>query len=265
MKHTQKAGKRAFTLIELLVVIAIISILAAILFPVFARARENARRASCMSNMKQIALGVLMYTQDYDGHFSPYAPRDSSGAYIKDTTSSLPSGIFKVNISPTDHWQTWMDLIYPYVKSTQIFVCPSAQKDDTAPSYGYNTAFSGKGSDWYNYNKVSPYTDHYVSEAEINRPAEVVLFVDYNSVYSPRVSAHSMHSALTSTELSPHLDGGNRAYADGHVKWQSKATMYVPSTDSGACTAAATTAASYLANPSGFSQYCDPAWNPWVN
>jgi prepilin-type N-terminal cleavage/methylation domain-containing protein len=62
----QKKVKRGFTLIELLVVIAIIAILAAILFPVFARARENARRASCQSNLKQIALGVFMYNQDYD-------------------------------------------------------------------------------------------------------------------------------------------------------------------------------------------------------
>jgi prepilin-type N-terminal cleavage/methylation domain-containing protein len=93
---TRKVNK-AFTLIELLVVIAIIAILAAILFPVFARARENARRASCTSNLKQISLGILQYVEDYDGRFPPYQD----------------AGV--------------MGLIFPYVKSAQIFRCPSSK------------------------------------------------------------------------------------------------------------------------------------------
>ena len=97
----------AFTLIELLVVIAIIAILAAILFPVFARARENARRTSCTSNLKQIGLGLIQYSQDYDEKL----PHDYFGP---DTDSSGRGGAYK-----------WMDAIYPYVKSEQIFVCPS--------------------------------------------------------------------------------------------------------------------------------------------
>ncbi len=98
---------KAFTLIELLVVIAIIAILAAILFPVFARARENARRTSCTSNLKQIGLGLLQYSQDYDEKL----PHDYFGP---DTDSSGRGGAYK-----------WMDAIYPYVKSEQIFICPS--------------------------------------------------------------------------------------------------------------------------------------------
>ena len=90
---------QAFTLIELLVVIAIIAILAAILFPVFARARENARRSSCLSNLKQIGLGVMQYTQDYD---EKYPCR-----YMASETFS------------------WRRNIFPYVKSTQVFACPS--------------------------------------------------------------------------------------------------------------------------------------------
>ncbi len=95
-----KNGKAAFTLIELLVVIAIIAILAAILFPVFARARENARRSSCQSNLKQIGLGALQYIQDYDEKYPT--------SYIN--TPGQPR---------------WLQVIQPYVKSTQVFACPS--------------------------------------------------------------------------------------------------------------------------------------------
>src|SRR3954471_9579763 len=92
--------KRGFTLIELLVVIAIISILAAILFPVFGRARENARRSSCQSNLKQIGLGIAQYSQDYDELMVPV----------------------EVSTASTDAWQM---LLQPYLKSEQIFACPS--------------------------------------------------------------------------------------------------------------------------------------------
>ena len=107
-----------FTLIELLVVIAIIAILAAILFPVFARARENARRASCQSNLKQIALGVMQYTQDYDEQF----PKISTPV-----AAAPPHG--------------WADTIQPYLKSVQIFKCPSftGPKGDVPNAVGYTT------------------------------------------------------------------------------------------------------------------------------
>ena len=112
--------KSAFTLIELLVVIAIIAILAAILFPVFARARENARRSSCQSNLKQIGLGMLQYSQDYDEMLVRYA-------YGSTATSNTVQ-------SSTTNWK-WMDAIYPYVKSTQIFDCPS---ETELSKYAYN-------------------------------------------------------------------------------------------------------------------------------
>src|SRR3954470_18379090 len=92
------AKTQAFTLIELLVVIAIIAILAAILFPVFGRARENARRSSCQSNLKQIGLGIMQYTQDYDERMPPRRT--------------------------TNQTESFRTLVFPYIKSTQLFVCP---------------------------------------------------------------------------------------------------------------------------------------------
>ena len=117
-----------FTLIELLVVIAIIAILAAILFPVFARARENARRSSCQSNLKQIGLGFIQYTQDYD-------------QYLPATQTSSPT-------------KTWPTLIDPYIKSGQIYICPSAERPSIAPNPLYidpavgggRTAYCGKAT-----------------------------------------------------------------------------------------------------------------------
>ena len=103
-KHQYSRRKRAFTLIELLVVIAIIALLAAILFPVFARARENSRRASCQSNLKQIGLSMFQYVADYDGRLIPAA--------------------IEYGADPTI-WPTYYDLVQPYAKSTQLFECPS--------------------------------------------------------------------------------------------------------------------------------------------
>lgn len=105
--------KTGFTLIELLVVIAIIAILAAILFPVFARAREQARRTSCLSNLKQIGVAMAMYCSDYDGF--------------------LPTLAGKPSAQPTKAVIT--DVLYPYTRNQQIFRCP----DDR--SY-YQTEFS---------------------------------------------------------------------------------------------------------------------------
>lgn len=117
--------KNGFTLIELLVVIAIIGILAAILFPVFARARENARRSSCQSNLKQIGLGILQYCQDFDERF----PLGWHGSY------STPN---KLNV---------VDDIDPYVKSKQVWKCPSGPKSGNGSNrttdYGYNYALLG--------------------------------------------------------------------------------------------------------------------------
>ncbi len=115
--------RMGFTLIELLVVIAIIAILAAILFPVFAQAREAARKTACLSNTKQMGLGIVMYTQDYDEVF----PMDSWDVpAIGSADNDLGSGAYQSSV-------TWIWQIMPYIKNRQIFVCPS----DPDPKNGY--------------------------------------------------------------------------------------------------------------------------------
>jgi len=133
---TRRGG---FTLIELLVVIAIIAILAAILFPVFARAREAARKATCLSNLKQIALACLMYAQDYDEVLPAVVTEDQGG-------TAHPIDLTQKNVI-WDDYQTWLDANYPgyddgvgmwqladavlpYVKSVDIFNCPTLVRRD---------------------------------------------------------------------------------------------------------------------------------------
>lgn len=111
-KHMKSSG---FTLIELLVVIAIIAILAAILFPVFAKAREKARQISCLSNEKQIGLGIIQYSQDNDE--------------ILVSAWYGGNGYQRSDVTPGNIKYKWMDAIYPYVKSTQVFHCPDYNND----------------------------------------------------------------------------------------------------------------------------------------
>jgi prepilin-type N-terminal cleavage/methylation domain-containing protein/prepilin-type processing-associated H-X9-DG protein len=116
--------RKAFTLIELLVVIAIIAILAAILFPVFAQAREAARKASCQSNLKQLGLSLGMYTQDNDETMPPMA--------------ICPGGIFTYPNGSTGTCWLWFHPLYPYIKNTQIYNCPSMGVTWAKYSGGYH-------------------------------------------------------------------------------------------------------------------------------
>ena len=231
----------AFTLIELLVVIAIIAILAAILFPVFARARENARRSSCQSNLKQIALGALQYSQDYDERLLPYALRVQS---TNNSTAFIPL--------------YWGDIIQPYVKSIQILDCPSGDGtpqmrpaaslpkalcvsdtdgacsglDKPGYEYGMNVfehssatgpaTYSSPGS-----SAPDPLNGVSMNLAQLTKPSQTIWFADSLRV-RPGLSTPpaALRNTLTVTQArvetmvdSRHLEGFNAAFLDGHVKW----------------------------------------------
>ncbi|MGQ9731394.1 MAG: DUF1559 family PulG-like putative transporter [Candidatus Zipacnadales bacterium] len=181
--------RRGFTLIELLVVIAIIAILAAILFPVFARAREKARQTSCLNNLKQIGLGALMYSSDYD--------------------EILPVGD-RVN----SVW--WYDIIQPYIKNTQIYRCPSYLAGATL---GYGISKCMMCPHWCSH------TD-WPAEAQIQRPAEIVFVADSQTwlACSWLVAWANVCAAMCNPDRqipanTRHNEGSNLVFCDGHAKW----------------------------------------------
>ncbi|MCE5237582.1 DUF1559 domain-containing protein [bacterium] len=191
-------SRRGFTLIELLVVIAIIAILAAILFPVFAKAREKARQSSCLSNTRQLALAILQYVQDNDEVFM-YANLNPPGTY-------------------------WYVAAAPYMKSTQILQCPSRRG---AVDYGYNMDYLG-----YSWGTAGTQVGG-VGLGTIKSPAETVMLSDSNAAYSlyggrtsggsPRYDTNSYNGW---DPLNPsggaamrHNSGSNHAFVDGHSKW----------------------------------------------
>ncbi len=185
--------RRGFTLIELLVVIAIIAILAAILFPVFARAREKARQTSCLSNVKQMMLGVLMYTQDYDERFPMDGMYNGFGSY--------PSAPF------------WDVLLQPYIKNTQIYRCPSAPASASANgtrNYSYNAIVGGS---WVNPQGA-------FSLAQIGSPSTVIILSD--EPFADAQNGLSDWGLRGSGDFcAVHSGGMNLGLADGHAKWQS--------------------------------------------
>jgi prepilin-type N-terminal cleavage/methylation domain-containing protein/prepilin-type processing-associated H-X9-DG protein len=212
--------RHAFTLIELLVVIAIISLLAAILFPVFARARENARRSSCQSNLKQLALGVRQYIDDNDGRSLAAHGIGASASY---STSA----------------EVWPP-IEPYLKSDQLVFCPSAAKfkDPFAPGNawrGYHYGFPDNWTCATTYLSISSAAGKNPSFAlplvdQIPEPARTCMLgeVEGSSNYGPGTSSGWAGQIITVSSLvsgfvfinrDRHLEGSNFAYLDGHVKW----------------------------------------------
>ena len=207
-----KTTRRGFTLIELLVVIAIIAILAAILFPVFARAREKARQASCESNEKQIALGVLMYVQDYDERF----PR------------SFMTNCGAVRTSPD-----WREVCAPYIKNNQLWACPSSNLGPSPcrvnNNRGLGTTFEGYGGNNGRENFGDGVSDGIVGQrgvfsspwlpptgnADIQAPATEIM------VFENACAMNCGYSWDQGPNMQwPHNGGMNVAFVDGHVKWE---------------------------------------------
>lgn len=210
-----RKNRVAFTLIELLVVIAIIALLAAILFPVFARARENARRSSCQSNMRQMGIGIAQYVQDYD--------------------ERLP----RAGVGSND--MTWLMQIMPYVKSKQVFICPSKSNENSILTYNNendsmfpaSTAMAGYAlSRVGDSDNVDP-TDRHISDFTSTSATVVIVEVD-NSVssipgdrswYGQGTSQGAGNAWLyignairDDKGATRHLETSNYLFADGHVK-----------------------------------------------
>jgi len=207
--------RNAFTLIELLVVIAIIAILAAILFPVFARARENARKSSCQSNLKQIGLGILQYTQDYDEKYPLY---QASNINVAGTlTNQVP----------------WPYLVQPYVKSTQIFKCPSTSLDVPVNNTGGTIPVSYKAinsgyNETYNSDKwggKSPFGNldnggAISGESEVASTTQTIMvFEQAGNVDQFAQEAKDAGTRVPANlTLKNHLGTSNYLFCDGHVK-----------------------------------------------
>jgi prepilin-type N-terminal cleavage/methylation domain-containing protein/prepilin-type processing-associated H-X9-DG protein len=275
--HTteKKRGRRGFTLIELLVVIAIISILAAILFPVFARARENARRTSCMSNLRQIGMGMMQYVQDYDERYPLPAWivgdfwKSSVKVGVQQTNTSMPGAKFSVGLTDCGadaNCVTWMDIIYPYVKSTQVFVCPSAKAGPEYPSYGYSGALNARSLLKYSdqLDAADPNNGVPLLLSSVTRPAEVIAVTDYNYSASFYANAYDVgvaaRHATNYKRVIPHLEGGNIAYADGHVKWMNAIKFKAFPNSNTQC---ALDANMQAVDPTS-SAHCDKSWNPLI-
>jgi prepilin-type N-terminal cleavage/methylation domain-containing protein/prepilin-type processing-associated H-X9-DG protein len=239
MNNTKKgtaSRKRGFTLIELLVVVAIIGILAAILFPVFARARESARRASCASNLKQIGLAVQMYAQDYDGRYFVTELYPAIGPPVNQLASS----------------GYWFNLLPAYTKNSQIFQCPSVSNTPYVPAFSAEyiwnafgtqalstTKGNGFGYKW-NYNST-PTGAITVAQSEVQEPANTIMISEITSngmqwtnqyvIPYDRGQIPVLHGGQKPPSLqcpsgqdcqppaSDYNAGGNYLFADGHVKF----------------------------------------------
>jgi prepilin-type N-terminal cleavage/methylation domain-containing protein/prepilin-type processing-associated H-X9-DG protein len=196
--------RRGFTLIELLVVIAIIAILAAILFPVFARAREKARQTSCMSNVKQLCLGMLMYAQDYDDHLTRC--REGSGAAWQWPLTTC--------------WPWWAE-IQPYIKNTQMLNCPSYAGQG---SYNATGEFGGLG---YGLNLWIAQQSPGISMGSIAKPAETALLMDINNdivCWLPS-TLDGNGNPCNGNAPSRHNGGLNIGWCDGHAKWMQQSAL----------------------------------------
>jgi prepilin-type N-terminal cleavage/methylation domain-containing protein/prepilin-type processing-associated H-X9-DG protein len=210
---------RAFTLIELLVVIAIISILAAILFPVFASAREKARQTTCLSNQNQIGLALLQYEQDYDDHIVPFDAGDSAFSW--------------------SYQYLYNQVLDTYIKDSNVWTCP----DGAVTGSGANATLRSIVMNNNVAVTISP-TASSLTLAGIDEPANLIVVTDgqpmpLNSNFS--ATAYGYYACYAALEIaagtapsgpeSPsvrHSGGSNYTFADGHVKWMHPAATITP-------------------------------------
>jgi len=258
-KARQPATRRfaGFTLIELLVVIAIIAILAAILFPVFAQARERARGTACLSNMKQVGLGLMQYVQDNDERLPPYIIGRATSTDTRVTPNMnsprTPAERYTVAHETNDgHLLSWQDAIYPYVKSVQLFHCPSHKRPVPAPNpedpdemanpgwfANYPTGFAWAPSLAINAILVN----HWGTTGPAGVPPSIgaikgasgKIFAVHNASvyayanpteyynYSTWWNESNVGLRNLSRQAFPHTEGGNYLFTDGHAKWYARA------------------------------------------
>ena len=202
---------RGFTLIELLVVIAIIAILAAILFPVFARAREKARQTSCLNNVKQFVLAEMQYIQDYDEQF-PWIEGPASGYHY------VLHGLRATGITNAD------SPLVPYIKNNEVGVCPSRKDAGDYISTPWQWGYGGNYSHFPDYYPYNPGRN--LALADVNAPSEVMLLGEstfYCLLYCPFCDpSYRDANGYTTTK---HNGGSNVGFVDGHAKWLSVDTI----------------------------------------
>jgi prepilin-type N-terminal cleavage/methylation domain-containing protein/prepilin-type processing-associated H-X9-DG protein len=223
MMFTRRTPRSGFTLIELLVVIAIIAILAAILFPVFAQARDSARQTTCLNNLKQLGTGLMMYAQDYDENMPAWPFRSGAGGLFNDTRFKDWS------------YSTWVDAVMPYVKNQGVFACPNGPKLMVGP----------KGNQFVVNLAINEYIENsdngYASIARLsgarNGPADVTVVAESNvpGIYQDwsdglkipgkpnNFGLYRMYCANKAAsnvcEQRHQEHGVNVVYADGHAKF----------------------------------------------